>query len=66
MCRTVNVVADIPLLREEGCSGMQPGAQSDRTGAERIGELRRGRSAPAAVGNAKKNASLWGSTSTPP
>ena len=64
---SMDVVADVALVREQRRARVQPGSHADRAlrRAHRSSP-RRPRAAPGAVGNAKKNASPCVSTSTPP
>ena len=50
----------------QGRSGVQADPDGDRPRGQRLGDSRRGAIVPGAVGNAKKKASPWVSTSTPP
>ena len=62
----VDVVPDVALIGEQRGARVQPHAHPDRTRRERTREGRAAARAPGAVGKAKKNASPWVSTSTPP
>jgi hypothetical protein len=62
----VNVATDISLLRQERRPGVQADAHGDRAGGRASLNADAASIAPGAVGKAKKKASPWVSTSTPP
>ena len=65
-CRSVHVVSDIALVGDERRPSVQADSHVDRAGRQRLRERGCSRESARRGRNAKKKASPWVSTSTPP